>query len=212
MKKHFTNFDLKLIAIIAMTIDHIGYFLLPSVTWLRIIGRIAFPLFAFLCAESFRYTKDKKSYVLRLIVLGALYTIAQFILVNRTTSDVFLTLGLGFLVLWSMERNKPLLTALFFVFGIIIQVDYSWYGLCMIPMMYYLKDKRIWMLVVMIIMNIIFIFIGDSSPTQIFSTISLVFIGCYNDELGYKGMKWLFYLYYPLHIAVLIAMAYLIYS
>ncbi|MCF0110995.1 MAG: hypothetical protein HUJ58_03775, partial [Erysipelotrichaceae bacterium] len=49
--KKLTSYHLKWIALVTMTIDHIGYFLFPRYKILRIIGRIAFPLYAFLCAE-----------------------------------------------------------------------------------------------------------------------------------------------------------------
>ena len=55
-----SNDRLKIIAAAAMLIDHIGAYLLPQVRILRIIGRIAFPIFAFMIAEGCRYTKNKK--------------------------------------------------------------------------------------------------------------------------------------------------------
>ena len=53
-----TGNQLKLIALISMTIDHIGFMLFPRVKILRVIGRIAFPMFAFLIVEGYFYTKN----------------------------------------------------------------------------------------------------------------------------------------------------------
>ncbi len=52
-----SNFSLKIIACIAMTIDHIGYLLFPNIIVFRIIGRLAFPILAYLIAEGCKYTK-----------------------------------------------------------------------------------------------------------------------------------------------------------
>lgn len=64
--KPLTAYHLKLIAVVTMLIDHVGLALLPQVTFLRIIGRIAFPIFAFLIAEGCRYTSSRWKYALRL--------------------------------------------------------------------------------------------------------------------------------------------------
>ena len=61
-----TGNQLKIIGIIAMTCDHVGLQLLPQFPILRIIGRIAFPIFAFLIAEGCRYTRDKKRFLLNM--------------------------------------------------------------------------------------------------------------------------------------------------
>jgi len=61
---------LKLIACMSMLIDHIGYVLFPEAELLRIIGRIAMPIFAFFIGEGCLHTRDRKKYFLRLFVLA----------------------------------------------------------------------------------------------------------------------------------------------
>ncbi len=61
---------LKIIACISMLIDHIGFVLFPHIEILRLIGRIAMPIFAFFIGEGCLYTKDRKKYFLRVFVLG----------------------------------------------------------------------------------------------------------------------------------------------
>src|SRR5450759_5584692 len=61
---------LKLVAIVSMTIDHVGAILLPQVGWLRIIGRVAFPLFAYQLAAGYLHTRNLARYALRLAVWG----------------------------------------------------------------------------------------------------------------------------------------------
>ena len=61
---------LKIIGMIAMTIDHIGYFLFPQIEAFRIIGRIAYPIFAYMIAEGCRYTRNKVKYLLSVLGVG----------------------------------------------------------------------------------------------------------------------------------------------
>lgn len=61
---------LKMIALITMTIDHVGLMLLPDYEWMRAVGRIAFPIFAFMIAEGCRYTRDRKRYLSQIAILG----------------------------------------------------------------------------------------------------------------------------------------------
>jgi len=64
-----TGFILKVIAIIAMLFDHIGYIIFRKFTFMNYIGRLAFPIFAFGISEGFKYTKNLKKYFFRLYLL-----------------------------------------------------------------------------------------------------------------------------------------------
>ena len=57
---------LKLIAMISMVFDHAGDMFFHDQLWMRMIGRLAMPLFSFCIAEGYRYTKDRKKYLLRM--------------------------------------------------------------------------------------------------------------------------------------------------
>lgn len=76
-----SGFILKLIAAATMLIDHAGFLLFPGQLWMRIIGRISYPLFAYSIAEGFRYTRNRVRYFLQIFLLGAgcqiVYTIAE---------------------------------------------------------------------------------------------------------------------------------------
>lgn len=60
--KQLTKNQLKILAMVCMTIDHIGAMLFPQAVWLRVIGRLAFPLFSYCIAEGCRYTRNKARY------------------------------------------------------------------------------------------------------------------------------------------------------
>ena len=65
-----TGNQLKLIAAAAMLLDHMGILLFPRITIFRILGRLAYPVFAFMIAEGCRYTRNKLRYFLMLFGLG----------------------------------------------------------------------------------------------------------------------------------------------
>ena len=60
--------DLKLLAMAAMLVDHMGYLLFPTAMWMRYVGRLAFPIFAFQIAEGWYRTHDREKYTLRLLI------------------------------------------------------------------------------------------------------------------------------------------------
>jgi hypothetical protein len=63
-KLHLTGNQLKLLALLTMTCDHIGVSLFPQALWLRVIGRLALPIFAYMIAEGCRHTRNRKRYLL----------------------------------------------------------------------------------------------------------------------------------------------------
>ena len=69
------NNQLKILALVTMTADHVGLQLLPQYDILRVIGRLAFPIFAYMIAEGCRYTRDRKRYLLTLALMAAVYQI-----------------------------------------------------------------------------------------------------------------------------------------
>ncbi|WP_459129507.1 TraX family protein [Guggenheimella bovis] len=80
---------LKLIALITMTIDHIGLLFFPEDVLLRIIGRIAFPIFAYGIARGIEYTSDRKRYLFRLLVFTLISAIPYKFLNEGATFDPY---------------------------------------------------------------------------------------------------------------------------
>lgn len=90
-----TAFVLKIIAAVTMLIDHTGLILFPQYTIFRVIGRLAFPIYAYCIAEGFRFTHNRLKYFLRIFVLGVICQIAYTV----TSGDIYI----GILLVFSMS-------------------------------------------------------------------------------------------------------------
>lgn len=224
MKKCLSNFDLKFIAIITMTIDHIGVvFGTPFYNLLRAVGRLSFPIFAFLLTEGYVHTKSFSKYFLRLLVLAVISEIIyDYVFYERFiylgANNIFFTLALGLFTLFLLDKSRCLVKRYFkdkidliiilpityllivVIMGLIaefLSFSYGMLGILIISFFYLFKNNFLLMVISVSISTLI---LGE--PMQYFSLFSLILIYFYNKKLG-KKCKMFFYLYYPLHILVL---------
>src|SRR6056297_2543004 len=133
-----TSFHLKLIAITTMLIDHIGAVLFPEIIVFRIIGRLAFPLFAFLLTEGYRHTSNLKSYLIR---LGVFALISQYPFWEAFGYDaglnIFFTLTLGLIAIYLFEKYQSILPILALSFlADLTHMDYGMFGILLIFLLY----------------------------------------------------------------------------
>ena len=103
--KLLTKNQLKILAMVCMTIDHIGAMLFPQAVWLRVIGRLAFPLFSYCIAEGCRYTRNKARYFGSVFACGAVCVIA-FLPFGGFYGNALITLSLSILLLYGVEAWK----------------------------------------------------------------------------------------------------------
>lgn len=159
---------LKLIAIICMMIDHTGASLLPSFTELRIIGRIAFPLFAWSLVVGSEYSRSIPRYALRLLIFLAVSQPFYMLALNHTALqlNIFATLLLGLVGIYGIRLKKygsqVLLPALGILASCLITVDYGWRGVVFILLLYGARRTRGGIAAVMIAFCL---FWGQSSST-----------------------------------------------
>ncbi len=231
-KKGIPGSTLKLIAIITMFIDHIGaailehstiynysiqhgersYIILSTVDLiLRLIGRIAFPIFCFLLVEGFVHTRDVKKYALRLGIFCFLSEIPFDLAFFRQPfffghQNVFFTLFIGLLVLIGLKKfegagaKNGIGRVLCLVVGAglarFLRTDYDAFGVCVIVFFYLFRNRpRLRDITTMLTLVL-------STPLEITGILALLPIHLYNGQRG-RQAKYLFYLFYPVHLFLL---------
>jgi len=205
--------SLKWLAIATMTIDHVGVVLYPENIVFRYIGRLSFPLIAYLLILGLESTRNVKNYFIRLL-LFALISQVPFYLSRGVLPweylNIFFTLSLGVLFIYFFERNNYLFF-LPLVASAVLPLDFDGYGVATIGCFYALrKNKRIG-IILFILLNL---FIFFDLPYQSLALLALPLILLHNDrrfsfnKISVKidhplWRKYFFYVYYPLHLLVL---------
>ena len=202
---------LKWIAVLTMVIDHVGAILFPDQIWMRVIGRVAFPVYAYCLAEGFRYTSDYRRYLGRLALFAILseipFDLAFYgVPFSFAHQNVFFTLTLGLILLWVLERFREqllLCAGAFMVLCFLAQalhMDYGAGGLLMVFAFYLAQQGTSpW------IGWGIFVFInlfGYAGGVQWAAILALLPIGLYSAKGGKKKQRF-FYWIYPLHLLLL---------
>lgn len=211
--------QLKILASVIMVVDHIGAVFFPSILILRVIGRIAFPIYAFLIVEGYMHTSNVHKYWIRLGIFALISEIPfdycfSHTIVNWAAQNIFFTLCEGVLMLLLFERLhkvKPFLAyispLIFMIINILIHGDYSYVGILIILGFYLWREKPQiawgWIPAVQIIqMTEIFfvtgkVFVGNL--IQMAQILALPFIMSYNGQRG-RPWKYFFYAFYPGHL------------
>ena len=212
--------QLKLIALITMAIDHIGMYFFPHIQILRIIGRLSMPIFAFMIAEGCRYTGNKKRYILLTAGVGLLCQVVYFVAMRSLYQCILITFTLSILLIFCIQRVEaqqddkciPLLALcigiVFFLCNILPDLlhrtDYEIsYGLCgvLLPVFCYLgRNRKQQLLLTGLGLILLSLSLGD---IQWYSLSTLLLLALYNGTRGKRKMKYLFYIFYPAHLALL---------
>ena len=212
--KGLNTFSLKWIAIISMLIDHIGAVLFPWCEWMRIVGRLAFPIFAYLLVEGFMYTKDVKKYLVRLGIFALVseipFDLAFFGSVFAPGhQNVFFELFCGILMLYLMLKtpskvNQIIILIVMLLVSDWLCMDYGSWGLLMIYACYKFREQKILKFIMLIAFNLLM------GYTQVYAGFAVIPIAFHNRELGPK-MKMFFYAFYPVHLLVLFLISLVMY-
>lgn len=221
--------QLKLIAILAMTLDHLTWTLFPgySTEWyvilFHIIGRLTAPIMWFFIAEGFHYTHDIKKYAIRLFVLAAIshftYNFCfgmspvpfQTTVFNQT--GVVWSLAWGLVLLYIYEEKQWQLWQKVLITIVICLVTFPSDWSCIATMAIlaigtnrgnFKKQMAHMMLWTAMYAIVYFIFIDKVyAIIQLGTCLTIPFLYFYNGKRGsFKGMGKLFYIYYPLHLVI----------
>ena len=215
-----TGNQLKLFALICMTCDHLYHTMLPQYAVLNMIGRLAFPIFAYMIAEGCRYTKNRVRYLLLMAISALLCQVVYFVAMGSLYQCILVTfsLSIGLIYLLDHACRKPSVftiafaisgcMAVFFLAEILpyllpqtdYRIDYGIMGI-FLPVLVFIGQEKP--------QKLLFATIGLCllsmlhTPMQWLSLLAIPLLALYNGSRGKWKLKYLFYIYYPLHLAAL---------
>ncbi len=231
-EKKLNGNALKFIAIIAMTVDHLTWVLFPGydlrwwVLCLHAIGRITAPIMWYFIAEGYFYTHDKKKYALRLLIFAVISHFAYNFcfgiqMIPFSTGSVFNQTGviwalfLGMMALWLFdvpaEKIPQWLKTILFIGICVLAFPADWSCIAVMAICHFsvhrgnFKKQMFGMIICVGFYTIIYcIFLNFVyGLLQMTVVLSIPFLAQYNGKRGaWRGMKWFFYLYYPLHLII----------
>ncbi|CEQ09852.1 F pilin acetylation protein [[Clostridium] sordellii] len=229
--KLFSNFTLKIMAIIFMAMDHIYTYMNVALNnqvpiWFGYLGKLAAPIFFYLIVEGFYHTRSKNKYMQRIFSMGILMIIID--LLFKIHNNIFLSLGFAIAMLSMIEQAKLsqkgskkriiniILAISFGVLGLFTEA--SLYGVGMVLIFYFLREKKVAMTLTYIVFSLAGIigfigpnfieaaFLWDYQWMMVFAIIPILM---YNGKLGIsnKFIKWMFYWFYPIHLIIIVLIA-----
>jgi len=215
-----TNNQLKIIAMVSMLLDHIGLELLPQFPVLRILGRLAFPVFAYMIAEGCAHTKNRKRYFWQIAGLGLACQAVFTIVDGSWYMGILITFSLAVLTIFSIDWYRKQRDGLSFVVMTVVilsvlfltliapelfekqgfLVDYGLAGVLLPVAVYYGRGKKQKLLLaaaVLVVFGLI------SGGIRWYSLLALPLLLLYNQKRGTANLKYLFYIFYPSHLAAI---------
>lgn len=241
MEKGLNSNALKMIAIIAMTIDHIAWLVFPDYPHevlpviLHIIGRLTCPIMCYFIAEGYHYTKNIRKYTCRLFVFAVIshfayiFASADFVdrksfipfyygnILNQTSVIWPLAWGLVMLRIVNSEKiPKQWVKTVLILLICLVTFPSDWSCIASLCILAFgtnrgkLRTQSMWLIIYVAIYATVYCFAIDwvYGLVQMGVVLAIPFIKLYNGERGKnprvnKIMKWFFYIYYPLHLAIL---------
>ena len=229
MKKAALNSNqLKLIAIAAMTLDHLVWTICPGysrVWWVllaHIIGRLTAPIMWYFIAEGYHYTHDVKKYAGRLFLLALISHFAynfcfgisfipfQTSVFNQTSVAWSLAWGLVLLCVNNSDKLKSWQKTVIILLVCVITFPSDWSCIASMAILFIgsyrgnFRKQMLWMMFWTLLYALVYFFFIDRvyALVQLGTCLTIPLLRLYNGERGsWKGMGKLFYAYYPAHLA-----------
>lgn len=213
-----SNNQIKLLAMLFMLIDHIGMILFPKVLAFRMIGRLAMPLFAYMIAEGCAHTRSRTRYLTSMAVFAVLCQGMSSLVTGKLYQNILVTFSLSVAVIFSIDRLRirrdaiHTLIALTTIGGAVcltvllprlvrgFDIDYGLFGVLLPVAVYYAPTKPYKLIAAATVLTAQAFL---STPLQWFSLAALPLLMLYNGKRGTYRLKYLFYVFYPLHLACL---------
>ena len=160
IKFELTSFHLHIFAMALMLCDHMWHAVIPGNDWMTAIGRIAFPIFAFMTVEGFFHTKNLKKYAERLLFFAVVSEIPFNLVAGGRIfyplhQNVFWTflIGIGLIFINEKFKEKNLTVrvlvgagtfAIGFFAGILTLCDYHYAGIFTVLVFYFFRGRKWW--------------------------------------------------------------------
>lgn len=217
---------LKLIAAFCMLLGHASLLLFPQVRLLRVLGRLAYPIFAFMIAEGCRYTRNKLRYFRMIFSLGAVCQTIYYCASGNTYLNILLTFSLSILLIYLLQAahgakdwKKQFLWSALFAAGIFIAleidrfltIDYGFWGVMTPVLASFALIRKFphWASVLLLGAGLLMLG-ADLGGVQHYALLALPLLLLYNGQRGKVNMKYFFYIFYPVHLVVLQGITWLV--
>jgi hypothetical protein len=209
---------LKIIAIVTMVIDHVGRILYPDLLFLQVIGRLSFPLFAYLVVLGVESTKKPRKYMATLLIFALFSQVPYFLAFGIQPFErlnILFSLFLSAVTIYYYNK-RSMLAFIPLLLSIFLMTEGSYYVVLTAVGMKLLKDIPKLGILALVVLNLQFLFISDvESQIQILAlfAVPLVFLHIKGklkkeilipeNSLAYSIRKYFFYAFYPFHLALL---------
>ena len=204
LKCSLNNVQLRMTACFCMLLDHIGFIFLTSTPFeylLRLIGRIAFPLFCFLLVEGYVHTRDFGNYVRRILNVGLLSQLPYSLLFGIVRLNVMFQLLSGLFLFWLLEHKKSWTPVFCLSLSVILFFssisEYGLWGLLLLLTLKCYRDCssrcKKWGMIAFFCMMISCSHMGAA-------VLAVPLMACYNGRLGRRLHRVLEYGFYPAHM------------
>lgn len=222
-----TGNQLKILALITMTCDHVGLQLLPQWDWLRIIGRLALPVYAYMIAEGCRYTHRRGAYLGKLLGMAALCQIGYYVAQRSLYQCILVTFSLSIGLIYALEDAQKrrgwisileaagaLAAAAFVCAGLPwllprtdFAVDYGFAGVLLPVLVHFGRSK--WEKLGLLSLGLCLLAL-ECGGIQWFALLSVPLLALYNGRRGKWKIGGLFYIYYPVHLVIIYGLSLLL--
>ncbi len=226
------NNQLKILAMLSMLADHVGMALFPEIELLRILGRISFPIFAYMIAEGCLHTRNRLRYLGTMAVFAAVCQVVYTVATGSLYQNILVTFCLAAVTIFALDyflKKKNLLSALAALITVVsvvlvcvvlpklpfmkdFYVSYGLAGVLFPVAVYFAPTKPLKLLASAVMMVLLSISALQLGILQWFCFLALPLLLLYNGKRGEAKLKYLFYIFYPVHLGVIYLIQFLMHQ
>lgn len=197
---------IRILALITMLLDHIGYVFFPDILIFNVIGRLAFPMFAWGVSVGYIYTKNFKKYSIRLLLLAIISQIPYSLIFNNAHLNICFTLFLGLISIKIYDSDLKLVLKNFIIIIILLishflKLEYGAYGILTILFFFHFRGKES-IIIYQGILTLVATLAYKYQPYQLVAILSPIIILTL-EHVNFKLNKIVQYGFYPLHLILL---------